>query len=164
VSDLNSDLVKSLRATARGGGPVRCSPLPTCGDSSQSEVGKLHSGHLGTGSEQHPEPDNDPSTPSADEEEEFAAAAEDAQDRGLCPTPRAICRHGQPGFSTLKASRPTAAGTEAAREADAFIASIIGDIQADRIERFPPLPSSTKHGGDRSALDSWESHMDMPAY
>ena len=119
---------------------------------------------MGTGTEQPPEPSCDPSTPFVDEEENVAAAAEAAQDRGLCPTPGAICRHGQPGISTRKVTMPTAAGTEAAREADAFIASILGDIQAKRIERIPPLPFSTHLGVDRSALDSWECYMDRPVY
>jgi len=109
---------------------------------------------MGEGTEQPPELGCDPSTPSADEEEGFAAAAEAAQDRGLCPTPGAICRHGQPSSSTRKASMPTAASTEAAREADSFIASILDDIQVDRVKRFPPLPSSTQNGVDRTALDS----------
>ena len=155
VSDLKSDLAKSFRAAAKGGGLVRRSSLFTRGDSRQSEVGKLRSGHLGTGAEQLTEAGSDPSTPSVDEEEEFAAAAEAAHDRGLCPTPGAISRHGQPGFSTQKASWPTTAGTEATREADSCIVSSLGDIQVDRMYRVVPSPSfldPTRRGPLRARL------------
>jgi hypothetical protein len=59
---------------------------------------------------------------------------------------------------------PSAAGTEATWDADTFIASILGDIQVDRIERFPPLPASTQYGVDRTALDSSERYMDRSVY
>jgi hypothetical protein len=120
---------------------------------------------MGTGAEQYPaEPGCDTSNPSADEEEELAAAAEAAQDRGFSPTPGAICRHSKPGVSTRRTGLPTTEGTEEAREADAFIASILGDIKVNRIERFPPPPSPTQFGGEQSALDSWEMYMDTPVY
>ena len=102
------------------------------------------------------------STPSADEVEEFVPAAEDAQNRGLCPILSSSSRHGILGPSARHALRPSVADSRVAREADSFIASILNDISAGRIETVSPQPPRTRNGGNRSALDSWENYMDKP--
>ena len=110
------------------------------------------------GREQESRTENEPSTPSADDEEEIDAASAADQNRGCCPTPGSSYR--PRNHSSRVGITGSGSDSRAAREAEAFIASILHVYRDARREDAPrALPANA--GG--TFLDSWENYLEKPA-
>jgi len=116
----------------------------------------IHNGRSEGDDAQHTRARGKSSTPSADEAGEIAAATATNRDHGVCPPP---CSSNRPRRS-ISGARTTCSGadTEAAKEADIFIAPIINGFRGAGAEVFPP-PPPTRSGTNRPTLDSWENYL-----
>ncbi len=157
VVNLNADLSKLLRYAVRGGGPPRDRPPTSNLTPKRSEESPIR-GTSAEGLCADPtgvDDDDKCATPSADEEEEWAAAAEAAPDRGPCPTPAG---HGIRTRRLVSAATPSRKrnAAEDALEADAFLESILnGDSD-------PQAKGADGSRQRRHQLDSWENYLDRP--
>ena len=128
VANLNADLAKLLRFVVRGGGPPRDRPSTSSQAPRRSEDKPIR----GTATSKRnadlaSDYDNDERhIHSTDEEEVWVAALEAAPNHASCPTPDSSGpRSRRPDPAATPSCTVTAA--EAARDADAFIATILNN-------------------------------------
>ncbi len=151
VVNLNTELAKLLRSAIRGGGPPRARSSTNSQAPKHGKDGPLR----GTAtSKQRAENSGDNedyeerSTPSIDEDEEWAATAAAAPDQGPCPTSRSL------GPDPRRPDPPRifpVVVSGSAREAEAFMGSMINGDQEPHVAHSS---TANRAGTDRPILES----------
>ena len=98
---------------------------------------------------------------SADEAEELAAADAGARGLGVCPSPGCSSRSRRSSYG--QGTRGREGASDAAIEADAFIASVLRSFPGARnVECVPNSHAASPGRASGRILDSWENYMEKP--